>query len=70
MEQRLCSANQDKRLVRMTCSLEGLSVRDASSERLFRSPDLSGDYLADRVLPPPLRRNENNAGKGSTENLR
>ncbi len=53
MEQAISPHNQNERLIRVKCSLEGLSVGDAFGERFFYQPDLTAHHIAARILPPP-----------------
>ncbi|HEU5376258.1 MAG TPA: ADP-ribosylglycohydrolase family protein [Ktedonobacteraceae bacterium] len=53
MEGVISSHNQDERLARVRCSLEGLSIGDAFGERFFRQPDLSEHSIATHLPPSP-----------------
>jgi ADP-ribosylglycohydrolase len=43
--------NLEERLVRVVCSLEGLSVGDAFGEQLFHQPDGSDNRITTQALP-------------------
>lgn len=45
--------DQDERLARARCSLEGLSVGDAFGEQFFHQPDLAASRMATHILPSP-----------------
>jgi ADP-ribosylglycohydrolase len=47
------SRDQEERLARARCSLEGLSVGDAFGEQFFYQPDLAASRLATHSLPSP-----------------
>lgn len=45
--------NQDERLARVICSVEGLSVGDAFGEQFFHQPDGAENRVATHMLPSP-----------------
>ncbi len=45
------TGNLEERLVRVTCSLEGLSVGDAFGEQFFHQPDGSENCNTTQALP-------------------
>lgn len=53
MEQQVLLHDQDERMTRASCSLEGLSIGDAFGEQFFHQPDLTADRIASHTLPLP-----------------
>jgi ADP-ribosylglycohydrolase len=53
MAESIIQTNDDERLARASCSLDGLSVGDAFGERFFLHPSIVAQRVAARVPPPP-----------------
>src|SRR5712691_7454577 len=45
--------DQEERLARARCSLEGLSVGDAFGEQFFHQPDIAASRMVTHILPSP-----------------